>query len=74
MVISSILTFCCYIASITLLRSYFDTSQMTWRFFMKVLAITLLSWMPLHIVKCIIMRLDPTEQQKILKQEMQNRR
>jgi hypothetical protein len=30
--------------------------------------------MPLHIVKCIIQRIDPTEQQKILKQEMQNRR
>ena len=61
MFISSVLTFACYIASIVLLRSYFDTSYLTWRFFLKVLAITLLSWLPLHIVKCLIMRFDPTE-------------
>jgi hypothetical protein len=69
MFISSLLTFACYILSIVLLRSYFDTSYLTWQFFLKVLAITLLSWLPLHLLKCVVMRLDPTEQQKILRQE-----
>ncbi len=50
MVLSSLLTFACYICSIVFLRSYFDTSYLNWQFFMKVLAITLLSWLPLHLV------------------------
>jgi phospholipid-translocating ATPase len=72
MIVSSLLTFACYILSISLMRSYFDTSYLSWRFFLKVLAITLLSWLPLHLVKCLIERFDPTEQQKILKQEKSN--
>ena len=69
MIVSSVLTFVIYIMSIALLREYFDTSYITWAFVVKVLAITLLSWLPLHLIKCLITKIDPTEQQKILKQE-----
>ena len=69
MVVSSLGTFACYIMSISFLRAYFDTSYLSWEFFLKVLAITLLSWMPLHMIKCLLSRFDPTEQEKILKQE-----
>lgn len=69
MIVSSVFTFVVYILSIALLRSYFDTSYITWQFVLKVLAITLLSWLPLHVAKWIIMKIDPTEQQKIMRQE-----
>lgn len=61
MIVSSVFTFVIYILSIALLRSYFDTSYITWQFVLKVLAITLLSWLPLHVAKWIIMKIDPTE-------------
>ena len=69
MIVSSVITFVIYILSIALLREYFDTSYITWAFILKVLAITVLSWLPLHLTSWIIMKCDPTEQQKILKQE-----
>jgi hypothetical protein len=61
MIVSSVLTFAIYILSIALLREYFDTSYITWSFVLKVLAITLVSWVPLHLTKWIIMKIDPTE-------------
>jgi len=66
---SSVLTLVTYIISIALLRSYFDTSYITWEFVLKVIAISCASWLPLHIIKLIVNRLDPSEQQKIMKQE-----
>lgn len=69
MVVSSILTFVVYILSIALLRSYFDTAYITWTFILKVIAIATLSWFPLHLIKWIVRILDPTEQDKIMKQE-----
>lgn len=49
MVTSSVLTFLVYILSIALLREYFDTSYITWEFIMKVVILTVASWLPLHI-------------------------
>jgi phospholipid-translocating ATPase len=69
MIVSSVFTFVVYFLSIVLLRSYFDTSYITWMFVVKVIAITILSWFPLHLVKWIIRKLDPSEQDKIMKQE-----
>ena len=68
MLLSIFFTLFVYIMSIAFMWQYFDTSYITWQFLLKTLAITLLSWMPLHLLKCLIMRLDPTEQYKILKQ------
>lgn len=50
MICSSVLTFFIYIMSIALLPSYFDTSYITWNFVVKVLCITMVSWLPLYLV------------------------
>jgi phospholipid-translocating ATPase len=50
MVVSSVITLFVYILSIALLPVYFQTSYITWTFVMKVLCITLASWLPLHII------------------------
>jgi len=67
--ISSILTLFIYILSIALLPEYFDTSYIEWMFVVKVLMITVVSWMPLHLVHCIVDKVDPSEFQKIMKEE-----
>lgn len=69
---SSVLTLFVYFLSIALLPQYFDTSYITWMFVVKVLLITLVSWMPLHMIQCIVDRIDPSEFQKIMLEE-QNR-
>ena len=61
MVVSSVVTLFMYILSIALLPVYFQTSYITWEFVMKVICITLASWLPLHIVQLIINRVDPSE-------------
>ena len=58
---SSVLTLFVYFLSIALLPQYFDTSYITWMFVVKVLLITLVSWMPLHMFQCIVDRIDPSE-------------
>lgn len=69
MVTSSVLTFLVYILSIALLREYFDTSYITWEFMMKVVALTAVSWLPMHIIKVVVYKFDPPEHLKIMKQE-----
>jgi len=66
---ASILTGVMYILSIALLRTYFDTSYITWTFVLQVIAVSMLSWMPLHLVKCIFQKIQPTEERKIMKQD-----
>jgi phospholipid-translocating ATPase len=68
MVVSSILTFFVYFASIGFLRSYFNTAYITWDFVIKVLIITFASWAPLHLCRMICDYCDPSEQLKIMKQ------
>lgn len=66
---SSVLTLFIYIFSIALLPQYFDVSYIDWMFVVKVLLITVVSWMPLHLIHCMVDRLDPSEFQKIMKEE-----
>lgn len=61
MVISSVLTLMIYFMSIALLRSYFDVSYIDWPFVLKVIAITLASWAPLHLGRRIYDCCDPSE-------------
>ena len=58
---SSVLTLFIYIISIALLPQYFDTSYVTWLFVVKVLMITLISWLPLHLIHWIVDKVDPSE-------------
>lgn len=66
---ASVVTLFIYILSIALLPQYFDTSYITWKFMVKVFTITLISWAPLAIIHCVVNCLDPTEFQKIMKEE-----
>ena len=61
MVISSIMTFIIYFMSIALMRSYFDTSYITWTFVCKTFLLTLASWAPLHLARIIYDCCDPSE-------------
>ena len=61
MVVASVITLFVYILSIALLPVYFQTSYITWTFVMKVLCITLASWLPLHIIQLVVRRIDPSE-------------
>lgn len=66
--ISQILTFAVYIASIIMFREYIDLSIVDWNFAKKVAIIVLLSWGPIHIIKLLRMKYDPTENEKIMKE------
>lgn len=69
MILSQLFTFFIYVLSIALLRAYFDTTYITWEFCIRVLLLTAASWLPLHMVECIMNKLDPSEFQKVMKQE-----
>lgn len=61
MICSSVLTLFIYIISIALMPSYFDASYITWDFVVKVLLITMASWLPMYIVQVIVNKIDPSE-------------
>ena len=66
---SSVLTLFIYILSIALLPQYFDTSYITWMFMVKVMAITFVSWAPMAFAHWMVDCLDPSEFQKIMREE-----
>mmetsp|Transcript_39366 Transcript_39366/g.37840 ORF Transcript_39366/g.37840 Transcript_39366/m.37840 type:complete len:119 (+) Transcript_39366:3054-3410(+) len=70
MILSSVFTFIIYFLSIALLRSYFDTTYITWQFVIKVVALTMMSWAPLESINFVIKRYFPSREQKIMKQEL----
>jgi hypothetical protein len=54
-----------YAGSIIMFHNYFDLSSVSMPFFIKILIITLLSWIPVHFIKKITSALDPTSVDKI---------
>ena len=62
MFMSAVLTFGVYVGSIVFLREYFDISYINKEFAVKVVMITVMSWLPLHLVQCVLRWVDPTEQ------------
>jgi len=66
---ASVLTMFIYILSIALMPQYFNTSYITWMFMVKVMLITLVSWAPLAIIQWVVNCLDPSEFQKIMREE-----
>lgn len=55
-----------YFMSIVLLKEYFDTSYMNFIFLAKVLLITTITWLPLHMMYFILDLCDPSEVKKIM--------
>lgn len=66
MILIQVATAVTYFMSIVLLREYFDTSYMDSVFFAKVGLITLLAWLPLHVLLFLVDWCDPSESQKVM--------
>ena len=60
MVFSIILTIGIYVGSIAMFRQYFQTSYIDGAFVIKVAILTLITWLPLEIIKKVIAKCDPT--------------
>jgi phospholipid-translocating ATPase len=67
MVVSIVLTIIVYVASIILFRNYFDVAYFDMKFLLKVMVITSCCWLPIHILKKIIEKCDPSEEAKVKK-------
>jgi phospholipid-translocating ATPase len=67
MVVSIVLTIVVYVASMVLFRNYFDVSYFDMKFLLKVMVITSFCWLPIHILKKILEKCDPSEEAKVKK-------
>jgi hypothetical protein len=56
-----------YIGSFVLFKNYFDVTYLTVDFLLRVLLLTAICWLPIHILKVIIGRIDPSEEAKVKK-------
>ena len=65
MILSVIFTIVIYVGSIVMFRQYFDLSTFTMEFLLKVIVITAICWLPIHILKKIIENISPSEESKV---------
>lgn len=65
LLICQIGTFAVYALSIVFMRNYINVSAIDVDFVMKVLIITLFSWVPLHVAKWVRVKFDPSEEDKL---------
>lgn len=62
---SQVLTVLMYGLSLLFLKNYIDTSRIDGGFLWKVSVIVAVSWTPIHLAKCIVRRISPTEEDRI---------
>jgi hypothetical protein len=55
-----------YFTSIIFLREYINVDVITADFLVTIMMIVSVSWLPLHIVKCIMKYVDPSDYQKVM--------
>jgi len=67
MILSFIGTVLVYFASITMLKEYINVQAITKEFLIKISIIVSISWLPLHIFKCLVRELDPSDYQKVMR-------
>jgi len=67
MIASAVGTLVVYFTSIVLLREYINVDYIDTTFLVTILMIVSISWLPLHIIKCVLNAIDPTDYQKIMK-------
>lgn len=48
------------------LKNQINTSTITLEFLYKIVFLTIISWMPLHVIKILMKKFDPIEEQKIM--------
>lgn len=65
MIMSVVATIVIYIMSISFFRNYFDVSAFTMDFLLKVIVITAICWLPLHLLKKIVEKISPSEESKV---------
>lgn len=64
--ISQVITGIIYLLSMFALKSYFDLGYLfSIEFIGRVIAITLISWMPLHLIKVLMTLIDPADYRKV---------
>jgi phospholipid-translocating ATPase len=63
--LSALFTIIIYLASILFFRNYFDLSAFTLQFIIKVIIITAICWLPVHLLKRIIEKISPSEESKV---------
>jgi phospholipid-translocating ATPase len=65
MIVSVFMTIIIYASSILFFRQYFDLSSFTMEFMLKVIVITSICWLPIHLLRKIIEKISPSEEQKV---------
>lgn len=66
MVLAEFFSLGCYLASLAFLNEYFDLSYITtWPFLWKVSAITLVSCLPLYVIKYLKRKFSPPSYSKL---------
>jgi phospholipid-translocating ATPase len=66
MLLIQLATAAVYFMSIMLLHEYFDVSYMDRDFCVKISAIVLTTWLPLHLLKLLLNWCDPSESARVL--------
>lgn len=66
MFVAELFTVSLYVASIIFLQNYINLADIDKNFVIKVLILVLISWLPIHIVKLILRKWDPSESDKIM--------
>ena len=60
-----VLSFMIYVASVWIFKEYFDLNSIGIMFILKVIAITAVAWIPIHLIKWITEKINPSEASKI---------
>lgn len=64
--ISEVITGIVYLLSMFALKNYFDLGYLfSLQFLFRVVIITLISWMPLHLIKFLMTKIDPADYKKV---------
>lgn len=66
MMLMQVATVVIYFVSIILLHEYFDLQYIDFAFVLKVVFITLVSWLPFQLIYFLISIFDPSENSKIM--------
>ena len=66
-----VLSFMIYVASVWIFKEYFDLTSIGIMFILKVIAITAVAWIPIHVIKYVSDKINPSDASKI-NQNMNN--
>lgn len=67
MIIANLLSLFLYILVMLCFPSHLIISRLDWTFFLWVLLILVVSWVPLYVAKKILKIVDPSDSEKLMK-------